>query len=570
MSLLPSVVAGGGILPADYYFALSSDPGLKQTLDLSGNILSISGGNSVDVAAATTVSTSAVKLTAQTYNTGFNQTEFTGNIVGLGEVTSLNLLGSSAVLDGGQAQVRVVDSVGTYTPTIKFEKPLTNATITYDGTRLTADKDIRIDGDLQLKGANGSVDFYNSSNVQKAALNYAELTDKVTMVAANVVLDTTSAGYPRVILEGSGLTVRTDDLPVKLERYDATGSAIDTELALSGSGTVALKASVSAANPTLKLTNTDTSISASLNYDGSSVNLKAPDVPLYLTKTDSLGAAETSVIVSASGNVLIEAATPTLTFSETATPATATVALSGTTLTATSDSVVLQNTAGNVKLEVVDSALNNVIVMSANGGVNRLSVFGAETYIGGANPTLRFNNDSSATQADIAFDGATLSMTPATGIVEIVGDTTTATNPTVRFTDTSTTVPTVNMSVSNDGFGFGYSQLGTTAGLLSASSGAVEGVAIGTNGTENVVIGYGLPLRIGTTSSLLPTDYISVEDTGSGGRAKIVQTNEVNIETPLLSFTGAGLQSNTASGTSGEHLVITLNGVVYKIKLENA
>ena len=33
-------------------------------------------------------------------------------------------------------------------------------------------------------------------------------------------------------------------------------------------------------------------------------------------------------------------------------------------------------------------------------------------------------------------------------------------------------------------------------------------------------------------------------------------------------FTGASLQSNSASGNSGEHLVITLNGVVYKIKLE--
>jgi hypothetical protein len=33
-------------------------------------------------------------------------------------------------------------------------------------------------------------------------------------------------------------------------------------------------------------------------------------------------------------------------------------------------------------------------------------------------------------------------------------------------------------------------------------------------------------------------------------------------------FTGASLQSNTAGGNSGEHLVITLNGSVYKIKLE--
>jgi hypothetical protein len=36
-----------------------------------------------------------------------------------------------------------------------------------------------------------------------------------------------------------------------------------------------------------------------------------------------------------------------------------------------------------------------------------------------------------------------------------------------------------------------------------------------------------------------------------------------------LRFNGANLQSNTASGNSGEHLVIWLNGTNYKIKLEN-
>ncbi len=34
-------------------------------------------------------------------------------------------------------------------------------------------------------------------------------------------------------------------------------------------------------------------------------------------------------------------------------------------------------------------------------------------------------------------------------------------------------------------------------------------------------------------------------------------------------FTGAALQSGTSSGNSGQHLVITLNGVVYKIALQN-
>jgi hypothetical protein len=41
------------------------------------------------------------------------------------------------------------------------------------------------------------------------------------------------------------------------------------------------------------------------------------------------------------------------------------------------------------------------------------------------------------------------------------------------------------------------------------------------------------------------------------------------IEGNQLIFNGANLQSNTSSSTSGEHLVITLNGVVYHIELKN-
>ena len=168
--------------------------------------------------------------------------------------------------------------------------------------------------------------------------------------------------------------------------------------------------------------------------------------------------------MSASGNVVIEAATPTLTFSETATSATATVALSGTTLTATSDSVVLQNTAGNVKLEVVDSALNDVIVMSANGGVNRLSVFGAETYIGGANPTLRFNNDSSATQADIAFNGTTLTLINVTSQMDISPD---SVSIQTNIADSS-----ISMGVASGNAGLSITDLGGLNNIESSAGGA--------------------------------------------------------------------------------------------------
>ncbi len=54
-------------------------------------------------------------------------------------------------------------------------------------------------------------------------------------------------------------------------------------------------------------------------------------------------------------------------------------------------------------------------------------------------------------------------------------------------------------------------------------------------------------------------NYIKVNDT----------TNDIETHTSSITFTGAALQSNSSSGSSGEHLVITLNGTQYKIDLKN-
>ena len=58
----------------------------------------------------------------------------------------------------------------------------------------------------------------------------------------------------------------------------------------------------------------------------------------------------------------------------------------------------------------------------------------------------------------------------------------------------------------------------------------------------------------------------------SGANTGALFTNPGVVEleaTNTLQFTGAGLQSGTSSGNSGQHLVITLNGVQYKIALQN-
>ena len=96
----------------------------------------------------------------------------------------------------------------------------------------------------------------------------------------------------------------------------------------------------------------------------------------------------------------------------------------------------------------------------------------------------------------------------------------------------------------------------------------------------------GNPFAINTDTDLV------VESTKAGGSALFKSANGVEIEginsvvlnatsgaggsitlgcntTGSLNINGTALQSNTAGGNSGEHLVIVLNGNTYKIKLEN-
>lgn len=198
---------------------------------------------------------------------------------------------------------------------------------------------------------------------------------------------------------------------------------------------------------------------------------------------------------------------------------------------------------------------------------NDNTVYGALNYNGG-NDTLNVDNGGSS----ISVGASGISMTPATGIVEIIGDSATPVYPTVKFTDPTTT-NTVDWTMNDLGAGRPI-LTANGAYLIGPNRAANENFSIGYDNATgtNCAIGADSGItRISNGTTSLPTDYIQLEyDTSTSlGKAKIVQTEEVNIETPLLSFTGAGLESSTSSGSSGQHLVITLNGTVYKIKLEN-
>ena len=136
MALVPSSVASNG-KPLDLYFALEGAAGAPQLLSQSGNTISLSGGGgSVNVASATAVATSTQKLTAQTYNTGFNSTTFSGLVRSEGRIISEPPLGlGTAELNGGLAEVVIGAVDPSANPTIRFQKaPAADATIAYDAS----------------------------------------------------------------------------------------------------------------------------------------------------------------------------------------------------------------------------------------------------------------------------------------------------------------------------------------------------------------------------------------------------------------------------------------------------
>lgn len=317
MSLIPQGVAAAvsrlGANP-EYYFELQP----AQQLELSGNTLSITHGNSVDIADATTVAQSAQKLTAVSYHPGLLAT----TVDGLLTVGNGSIIGSTDI-EGGRIAVTRTDSA----PTISlnagsiafdgsgfiFDPPLpggggvaavapgSNIAVTGSASSpvvnvaVSTDLDmhgnnIRNGVDIDLAGTNPSVNFFDSSSAQKASVDYVEVGDRVTMSGANVSLDTTQAGYPRVILDGGGVTVRANDRDVALYRFESTGAVASSALKLTNEGVMMTATNTVTANldgngltvagdptigakPTITLQNSNSGNSANLNYDGSDLTL---------------------------------------------------------------------------------------------------------------------------------------------------------------------------------------------------------------------------------------------------------------------------------------------------------
>jgi len=110
--------------------------------------------------------------------------------------------------------------------------------------------------------------------------------------------------------------------------------------------------------------------------------------------------------------------------------------------------------------------------------------------------------------------------------------------------------------------------LNSTTGGVDITAGGIGNLTLNSTSTGDVLINAEDQCNINGKQGLTLRTTL-----GAGADVNVVSTRDFNITTDntvgKISLTGTKLQSNTAGGNSGEHLVITLNGVVYKIALLN-
>lgn len=154
------------------------------------------------------------------------------------------------------------------------------------------------------------------------------------------------------------------------------------------------------------------------------------------------------------------------------------------------------------------------------------------------------------------------------GAVDLIAHTSTA--PSLTFTEF---LNSSSVKVELSDYGAGRPYLQSNGHYISTSIAANSGFTIGHDTTTSVNAAFGndgLPTRISKSYTALTTDYIELGmGEGGFGKCKIEQTEEVEISTPLLTFTGDALEASTAGTSNGKFLVITLNGTPYKIALND-
>ena len=118
---------------------------------------------------------------------------------------------------------------------------------------------------------------------------------------------------------------------------------------------------------------------------------------------------------------------------------------------------------------------------------------------------------------------------------------------------------------------------------IRTSAGNLEITTVGSSGAGNMNLtgkSAGITTVSATTLNLTASSILTMSATGAGAYMSATINDDISLTSTAgdivntvtagdLVFSGANIQSSTASGNSGQHLRIKLNGVYYKIKLEN-
>lgn len=227
----------------------------------------------------------------------------------------------------------------------------------------------------------------------------------------------------------------------------------------------------------------------------------------------------------------------------------------------------LQNTGGKYG-QLTASEIGGFMAVQAESGYNLLmESTGGSVNIATANPdtTITASVNGGLAQITLTDTGGvgdvvlsagnlvnTLKQTATT--TEITGDSGSGTPATLQFTDA--TIGNATATYRMDGFGFGVKEIALDTSLFSVSSGANEGVSIGTNFAENLVIGNGLPLKITQSLTQFPTNYIELNNnnitmvTSTGVSINVGAVTEAQVLATADGL-GNGTVSISASGNGG-------------------
>ena len=580
MSLLPNTVASGGQIPGDLYFALKSDIPAVQVLSQNGNNVSLSGGGgSVNIAATTSVASSAQKTTAITYDNGFLATTVDGELLIHGRTEVGEPLNPANLSVNGTLEVRgpLEDNNAATGSAAQFLSAGAGGEVIWS----------------TIPGGSGIV-------AVNAGTNISIPDPGVPVVSVAISSDLDMNGYD--IYNASNLTLRSDTGLLKI-RSEGTGGAngvaiqtttapivlsTNNEIQLSADGNIGIETStglVSISNPTIGNGGAQLNLNGSASIRGDTAQLQVLDGAGVQKGVLSYNSIDGQTHLD--GNDL------------------AISAGLGVSLTAGNDDLSLLASIGSVNIEShsnigiscnsngvisVGGADTSQVNISTKDGGSLVGINGETVNITGGflNATLggSISLITSGTVGITADDPITISTTGNTDVITISsasdlglsGQVVTISGGAgvgITASDSDVSIASVlsgNVSISAYE-ALGLSTVNNSIGITSATDTTITAGGAITTTSANVSMtasAGGIELHSNGSNLVLASlaDAVTISS-GGGDNVSITAGGGGLILTTAgdLFMNGAGIQDTNFGTASGQYLRIKLNGTYYKIQL---